>query len=214
MSYSGPTIEIAGASRARRVKRRFDAVITIEDPGLPPSRRVRFHRVPHPDHLVLIFEDLDEPHPPIITATIEHVEAAISFARERPAASLLVHCHAGIGRSPAIALAIIADRLGSGFEPEALGELLRLRPMAVPNLLAIKHADAALDRNGKLLALVEEWDGRHPRNRQRRALNRQAILDAYPSLRRKHGPARLNDSFGADRVALKGPLSSDIEFDF
>lgn len=55
------TIEITGASRARRIKRRFEAVITIEDPALPAARRVRFHRLPHPAHLALAFEDLDAP---------------------------------------------------------------------------------------------------------------------------------------------------------
>lgn len=188
-----PVIEITGASRARRIKRRFEAVITIEDPGLPIGRRVRFHRTPHPAHLVLTFEDLDEPCPPIITASESHVMAAINFVRERPVGALLVHCHAGIGRSTAIALAIIADRLGPGHERRALEEMLHLQRRAVPNLLVVRHADAVLGRDGVLLRVVEEWDSQSPRNRHRRALNREAVLDAYPHRALKRGRLTLED---------------------
>jgi predicted protein tyrosine phosphatase len=176
----GGRIEIAGVRRAMRVKRQFDAVITIEAPALKPGHRLRFHRMPHPEQLVLTFEDLDQPHPPIITAEEHHVEAALAFAREMPEAKLLVHCFAGISRSTAIALSIIADRYGPGREVEALEHLLRLQPEAVPNLLVIEHADRLLGRNGALLATVVAWDKPLKWNQHRRLLNWTAILSDYP----------------------------------
>ena len=102
-------IEIAGANRARRIKRRFDAVITIEDPALPPSRRVRFHRVRHPQQLVLTFEDLDEIHESIITASESQVRAAITFARDHSAGHRQVIGH---GSSASDNISRLARRCG------------------------------------------------------------------------------------------------------
>ena len=173
------TIEITSASRARRVKRRFTAVLTIEDPALPTARRVRFHRVPHPAHLVLAFEDLDTPTTSIITASREQIAAAIEFGRANQTGALLVHCHAGISRSTAVALAIIADRLGSGQEKVALAELLNLQAMAVPNLQVVALADDILGREGRLLQVVTDWDSGIGWNQHRRKKNREAVLQFY-----------------------------------
>lgn len=179
MTLSDQTIAIASASRARRIKRRYAAVITIEDPALPTARRVRFHRVPHPAHLVLAFEDLDTPTTSIITASRKQIAAAIEFGRANQTGALLVHCHAGISRSTAAALAIIADRLGPGREEVALVELLKLQPMAVPNLHVIALADDILGRDGRLLRVVTDWDSRISWNRYRRQQNQEAVLAFY-----------------------------------
>jgi predicted protein tyrosine phosphatase len=179
----GGPIEITGVRRARRIKRKFDAVISIEDPGIRWGDRLRFHEHPHPAHLVLSFEDLDQLHPPIITANEGHVQAALNFARERPDAALLIHCHAGISRSTAIALTIIADRLGPGREDEAITGLLTLQPEAVPNLLVLGHADKLLGRNGALLQRVIAWDETVEWNQRRRAINRDAVTRDYPRVR-------------------------------
>lgn len=175
-------IEITSASRARRIKRRFEAVITIEDPDQAPSHRVRFHTPPIPPHLVLQFEDLDEPHDGIRTATVDQVSAAIAFARENQHATLLVHCHAGIARSTAISLAIITDRLGAGQEAAALAEVVRLQQFAVPNLIVVGHADAILGRDGALIGTVLNWDTGREWNADRRKTNRDAILAHYAKL--------------------------------
>lgn len=176
----GGPIQITGVRRARRIKRKFDAVISIENPGARWGDRLRFHEHPHPPHLVLCFEDLDQPHPPIVTATEGGIQAALDFARDRPDASLLIHCHAGISRSTAIAIAIIADRLGPGREDEALSALLTLQPEAVPNLLVVQHADRLLGRNGALLELVLTWDRPRRWNQYRRLVNWAAVLSDYP----------------------------------
>jgi len=171
------TITITGVRRARRIKRQFDAVITIEDPQTPTRWQLRFHQLPQPIHLLLAFEDLDEAHQGIVTATEDHVEQAIVFGRQFEQAKLLIHCHAGIARSTAIALAIIADRCGPGREAEALEQMLQLQPEAVPNLMVMRHADRLLNRQGALLACVIEWDRERPWNRRRREINRAAVLD-------------------------------------
>ena len=173
---TGGTITITGVRRARRIKRQFDAVITIEDPQAPIRWQLRFHQLPQPIHLLLTFEDLDQAHQGIVTATEDHVAHAIVFGRQFEADRLLIHCHAGIARSTAIALAIIADRLGPGREADALEQMLQLQPEAVPNLVVVRHADKLLNRRGALLGCVAEWDSGLDWNRRRRETNRGAVL--------------------------------------
>ena len=145
-------VTVTTLNRARRTKRRHDAVLTIEDPG--QRNPLRFHVSPHPEHLVLKFEDVDFAEPTLALPREEHVAAALDFGRRHRDGRVLVHCKAGIARSTALALAIIADRLGEGREKEAVSELLVVRPEAVPNLLILAMADELLARNG---ALVDAW---------------------------------------------------------
>jgi len=146
------SIQVSSLSTASRIKRRFDAVLTIEDPDI--RHPLRFHNRPHPDQLVLKFEDVDTQVPGIALPHAIHVEAALDFAREHESGSLLVHCKAGIARSSAIALAIIADRFGMGKEKDSVAALLAIRPPAIPNLLVLGLADYILGRNGRL---AEAW---------------------------------------------------------
>ncbi|MCS4089900.1 hypothetical protein [Rhizobium sp. BK176] len=145
-------IDIKSLARARRSRRRYEAVISIEDPCA--RRKLRFHRTPHPDHLVLRLEDIDQHDPDLAGPDIHHVDRAIAFAREHLDKRILVHCHVGVCRSTATGLAIIADRLGPGNERLAVEALLASNPDAVPNLLMIGMADEVLQRNG---ALVDAW---------------------------------------------------------
>jgi len=65
-----------------------------------------------------------------------HLEGALRYAREVGTERLLVHCRAGLSRSPAIAWCILLDYLG---EPHrASEELFRIRPEAEPSRLIIR----------------------------------------------------------------------------
>src|ERR1700760_289952 len=55
-------LTISGYNWARRHKRDFSAIISIQDPN--PRHRFSFHSEPLPAHLVLDFVDLDRPVPP------------------------------------------------------------------------------------------------------------------------------------------------------
>lgn len=145
-------ISVMPMNKARRKKRRFDAVVTIEDPH--QRNGLRFHRAPHPDHLVLKFEDVDIRDETIALPQVGHVMAVLAFGRQHVGSDMLIHCKAGIARSTAMALAVLADRHGAGREDEAVRELLSFRPESIPNLIILDMADKILGREG---ALVAAW---------------------------------------------------------
>jgi predicted protein tyrosine phosphatase len=178
----GPGVIAVGSLRqAWRHKRAFDAVITLEDPACRSADQLRFHRAPKPPHLVLPFEDVDDDSLGVQVATVGQVARAIDFARAHRRGSLLIHCRHGVGRSAAIALAVIADRNGAGQEAAALEALLAIRPEATPNLVVIKLADEALGRDGRLIAAVGAWEAASSHMAQARAM-RRAFLAANPQL--------------------------------
>lgn len=65
-----------------------------------------------------------------------HLETAIRFAREVGLERLVVHCRAGLSRSPAVAWCILLDQLGDPHQASA--ELFRIRPEATPSRLIIR----------------------------------------------------------------------------
>ena len=67
----------------------------------------------------------------------KHIEKALDFADSIGNGSLIIHCVAGISRSSAIALAIIAKSLGIGKEDQAIKELQILNPYCLPNKLVV-----------------------------------------------------------------------------
>jgi predicted protein tyrosine phosphatase len=169
-------VTTAGASRVRRLMR------TVPFAGLIGIRgRADVGRVepsldePTTPTLDLEFEDLDEPSEGMRTAAEADVLAALEFARGIRG-DLLVHSWAGVGRAPAIALAIIADRVGPGREPEAVASVSSIEPHALPNRLVITHADRILKRNGALLAALDERTRRRDEDCRARADRRERIL--------------------------------------
>jgi predicted protein tyrosine phosphatase len=159
-------------------RRGFAGVITVEDPNAQARHQLRFHSEPHPAHLILCFEDLDAERDGIRTPLASDVAKALDFA-QTVGGPLLIHCFAGVSRSTAIALSIIASRLPAGAERQALDALLAIAPHAVPNLLVVQHADDLLCRSGVLTRTVRDWDGARASNQTRRQLNERAVLDEY-----------------------------------
>ena len=168
-------LTISGYAWARRHKRAFTGVLTIEDPGTRFG--IRFHRSPHPEHLILQFVDLDWPLPAPFDraaayhmASVEQIERALNFARQHD--DLLIHCQVGIARSPAVALGILMERLQD--ETAAYGELARIRSEAVPNRHVVSLVDHVLGSN--LLAHLDAWDARNSWSLLRRRLCRRAYF--------------------------------------
>lgn len=174
----GPVV-VASLTQARKHHRRHGAVLTLHDPGMRP--RIR----PEGSWLRLSFEDLDDAHPGLWVATAGDVAAILAFGREHAALSILAHCQAGVGRSPAAALAILADRMGPGREADALASLLAQRPESCPNRLVARLADAALGRGGALMSALDAWEASEPRVARLRAARLRAFREGPGGYARK-----------------------------
>ena len=124
---------------------RYSGVITIEEPDTDDAFRIT--AVPQ---LTLQFHDIDMTMLGYVEPDFDHIQQAIAFAREIDG-PLLVHCRAGVSRSTAIALAIAADRLGTGCEQMACEWLIQVRPQAQPNKLVVFLSDELLELNSRLI---------------------------------------------------------------
>lgn len=113
-----------------------------------------FASYPAHDRLDLRFHDIIAPEEGMVVPERSHVEALLTFGRAVSAtrgAHLLVHCHMGVSRSTAAMAALLAQS-----HPEAAAEAVfehvaRIRPQAWPNSRMVAHADALLDRHGRLV---------------------------------------------------------------
>jgi len=147
-----PYIQICSLEAAREANiEAHDGIITIEDSGIRDPFRVESG---YPPQRVLTFDDISIPVDNWVMPEEHHVHSALVFARQWDQPSLLIHCHAGMSRSPAIALSILADWLGEGSEEEAVRELLKIAPLCTPNMLVVEIADRMLGRSGQLVDAV------------------------------------------------------------
>jgi predicted protein tyrosine phosphatase len=119
------------------------------------------HMIPTPEgfsadrHLRLGVNDIVDPAAGNAPPVAAHIEALLEFSRRWDAgAPLLIHCWAGISRSMASAYTILCDRLGPGREIEIARAMRRRAPHAQPNRLLVQHADAALEREGRMMAAL------------------------------------------------------------
>jgi predicted protein tyrosine phosphatase len=130
-------------------------VLSILDPQWPVPDA--FGSFGEHARLELRFHDIIEPTPGMVLPRREHVEQVLAFGRDllaEPAgqANLLVHCHAGISRSTASMLLILAQALPDMKAQTLAAEVLRIRDKAWPNLLLIEMGDAMLGRDGAIVA--------------------------------------------------------------
>lgn len=89
-------------------------------------------------------------------ATDGDVQRIIQLAESlrQETGKLLIHCEAGVSRSPAAALIMYACWLGPGCEREAMVRVLAQRPVAIPNRRMVELADRILGRGGRLLEVL------------------------------------------------------------
>ena len=172
LTICGSTEVVGLVESAAAQGRPFHAVISIEHPcdetiSLEEGRAPRLAEAIGPQwqdrQLILVCWDLEAPHPgiplpgpEIILKSLEHARA---YAPENEPLRLLVHCRSGKSRSPAVALAVLRDAYGRGTEAQCLQELLRVRPVAAPNIVLVQHADNILDCDEALVRAVEADPG-------------------------------------------------------
>jgi predicted protein tyrosine phosphatase len=136
-------------------------VLSILDPGwpVPPA----FGSYGEHERLELRFHDVIEPTAGMDAPQPEHVEALLAFGRDlqaepRSDAHLLVHCHAGVSRSTASMLLILAQAMPDRSARSIIDEVMRIRSKAWPNLRLVEMGDDMLGRDGTLVeAAIESY---------------------------------------------------------
>ena len=106
-----------------------------------------------PHHFIARFHDVEvetdgyvAPDPAVLKAALEHAAGLSDGDR------LLIHCHAGKSRSPAIALGVL---VAAGLPPaEALARVKTLRPFVIPNRLMVRILDDLVGQGGELMRVV------------------------------------------------------------
>jgi predicted protein tyrosine phosphatase len=128
-------------------------ILSILDPEWPdPAAFQAFD--PH-FRATLRFHDAIEPEANVLLPQRGDVEAILTFGRDAAeAGGLLIHCHAGISRSTAATLMILAQAHPDEKEDGLAERLLQSRPQAWPNSRMIAFADELLDRSGRLVAAI------------------------------------------------------------
>jgi len=131
-------------------------VLSILDPDWPDPEAFLTYG-PH-FRAIFRFNDAIEPEPGVVLPQESDVEEILAFARGAgpDLRHLLIHCHAGVSRSTAAMLMILAQTHPGESEEAMVGRLLRIRPQAWPNSRMIAFADGLLGRNGRLSAAVTQ----------------------------------------------------------
>src|SRR5215469_441466 len=130
-------------------------IISILDPYEPLSPACQ--KLPRHSMLELRFHDAVVPGPGIVLPTDNHVKQLLRFCQERivdHSAHLLIHCQAGQSRSTAAAALCLIQVHPTRSAYEILGQIVRMRPAAWPNLRLVELGDEILGRHGELVTAV------------------------------------------------------------
>ena len=159
-SLSIPPLTVCGLEELESYDTRaVTHVLSILDPDWPDPDAFWAY---DPDHwTILRFHDAIEPMPDLIVPEFRHVEAIMTFGRAiadnaalHGRTHLLVHCHAGISRSTAAMIVLLAQARPNENEDRLFECLLRMRPQAWPNSRMVSFADGLLRRGGNLTAAL------------------------------------------------------------
>lgn len=97
-----------------------------------------------------LFHDANQKEERIILADETHIRRILKFGRMIRNQPLLVHCHAGIGRSPAVAILLVLDAIkDTSKQPfeDALDIVYRVRHIMQPNSHIINIGVPLIARN-------------------------------------------------------------------
>jgi len=106
-------------------------------------------------HLRIAVSDIDAPQGGHILPGEEHINRLLAFLEEWDrSAPLVIHCYAGVSRSPAAAFVAACALAPRRSEMEIARELRRVSPTATPNRRMVALADERLERNGRMSAAI------------------------------------------------------------
>ncbi len=138
-------------------------LVSISDPERRDITRQRIGNV-RTTVCPLDFHDIERPAPGLAVAEDHHLQTALTSARKvarhKP---ILVHCHAGVSRSSAVALVLAADRLVQAGKTSrdaislAVDRMREAAPHARPNMRIIELGVSALNL-GATDFVERAWD--------------------------------------------------------
>jgi predicted protein tyrosine phosphatase len=146
--YVCPLARVADTVRATGAR----SLVTILTAG---AASLRPCEIAPPRHLRLALSDIETPVEGHVLAGAEHVDRLLAFLRDWDrAAPLVIHCYAGISRSPAAAYIGACALAPARSEFEIAQELRRASPSATPNKRLVAVADRLLQRQGRMIEAV------------------------------------------------------------
>jgi predicted protein tyrosine phosphatase len=109
--------------------------------------------------LELLFHDVEVISDRTVAPSMDDMEAVLAFVADLAGnhGSLIVHCHGGHNRSPAVALAVVSAWAGRMSLPMAIHAFHAENPNVDPNRRIVAAADRLLSLGGLLLTLVETF---------------------------------------------------------
>ena len=128
-------------------------IVSILDPAAPEPPELR--GLPG-DVLTLRFDDVIVTDGRLQAPSRADIDRLLAFDRGHAVHdTLVIHCTAGISRSTAALVILLAQRR-PGTEPAIFAELRAIRPKAWPNSLMIALADDLLGTQGRLMRELRE----------------------------------------------------------
>jgi predicted protein tyrosine phosphatase len=107
-------------------------------------------------HLKLAINDIVSEQHALVAPAACHIEALLEFVRNWDRLSpMLIHCWAGISRSPAAAFISLCALRPEMDEMEIARQLRQASPTATPNRRLVSLADTILERDGRMLAAAD-----------------------------------------------------------
>jgi predicted protein tyrosine phosphatase len=144
--------------------RRVTHVLSVLDPDLPEIEAFRSYG----DHsrTTLRFHDIIDEQEGRVAPQPRDVAAIVRFGTDLAASRaslsdghLVVHCHAGVSRSTAAMLTLLAQANPDESEDRLHERLRQIRPQAWPNSRMVIFADDQLGRNGRLVQALRRHYG-------------------------------------------------------
>lgn len=142
-------ITILDRFNAANIGHTFDYVISILD-----SKDIEIKDFGN-KHLIVYFQDTEFPTDTEFSDMLNAIKIILSWAESNQITindKLLVHCHAGVSRSSAVAWFLLI-KLGKEDYRTAFQTLYKARPSIWPNTKVLEIADTLLGLNGELTKL-------------------------------------------------------------
>lgn len=134
-----------------------DFLISIADPDEVEPPLESFENA---QTLKLRFHDITEPFYNLSAPRYSHIAALLDFGRSLGLSEgnhLVIHCNAGICRSPAALLLLMAQAARDRSPEEVMAQMLKVAPNAWPNILMVQLGDQLLDYNNRLVSAVTDY---------------------------------------------------------